>query len=316
MDRRKIQLIAGTTYSVSLPKSWVLKNNLKERSEVLFYEKDDRKLILTPGSFADKKTNTIDLNIDEYQSNIDQILFAVYYLGIETINLFSKKGITKEVESKIRRSLTYMSGTEISYEDKNKIAIKVLLDKSKVDMIQVIYRIGLIIESSISTLVEKMNINEIRINENEVDRLYHLISKIISISLTDSSILHSSGIKNVSLAPSYFLIGKKLENIADNVHYISEYLNKKNVDIEYKKEIFDFVGNEIGRCINAIKSKQNKIFEKVDAKKIKQIDSLILKIKDDIVQNYIEDVVRYVLDIEEEIVNISFYNQLINQNIM
>ena len=30
MQRRKIQLIAGTTYSVSLPKDWIRKNNLKE----------------------------------------------------------------------------------------------------------------------------------------------------------------------------------------------------------------------------------------------------------------------------------------------
>ena len=30
MHRRKIQLIAGTTYSISLPKEWVKKNHLKE----------------------------------------------------------------------------------------------------------------------------------------------------------------------------------------------------------------------------------------------------------------------------------------------
>ena len=34
MYRRRLQLIAGATYTVSLPKEWVLKNNLKEKCEV------------------------------------------------------------------------------------------------------------------------------------------------------------------------------------------------------------------------------------------------------------------------------------------
>src|SRR3989344_4694203 len=93
MERRRIQLIAGTTYSVSLPKEWVRKNNMKEKSEVMFHEGTDRNLILSPSSIVERKYNEITLNIDEYLSSVDQILFAVYYLGVENINLFSKNGI-------------------------------------------------------------------------------------------------------------------------------------------------------------------------------------------------------------------------------
>jgi len=55
MHRRKIQLIAGTTYSVSLPKEWVRKNNLKEKNEILFYEKNDRTLVISPYAIEGKK---------------------------------------------------------------------------------------------------------------------------------------------------------------------------------------------------------------------------------------------------------------------
>ncbi|MBU1270447.1 MAG: AbrB/MazE/SpoVT family DNA-binding domain-containing protein, partial [Nanoarchaeota archaeon] len=113
MHKRKIQLIAGTTYTVSLPKEWVRKNNLKEKNEILLHEKNDRTLIISPHSIEGKKLNEISLNIDEYAPNIDQILFAVYYLGIENITLFSKKEITKDVKVKIRKTITHMSGTEI-----------------------------------------------------------------------------------------------------------------------------------------------------------------------------------------------------------
>ena len=316
METRKIQLIAGTTYTVSLPKDWVKKNHLKEKNELVLYETNDRSLIITPQNVATNKSTEINLNIDDYLNNIDQILFSVYYLGFENINLFSKKGISKDAAIRIRKTLAHMSGTEITYEDKNKIIIKVFLDKSKIDIMQVIYRIILIIESSISSLLGEFNIEEIRMNENEIDRLYHLISKIISLSLTDAGILQSSNINYSSLIPSYFLIGKKLENIADNINHISEYLNSSKSQFEHSKEILLFIKDEMDKCANAIIGKKKNVFEKLPSEKIKHINSLILGIKDKVILNYAEDIIRYTVDVEEEIVIISFYNHLIIQKII
>src|SRR3989344_5952886 len=124
MERRKIQLIAGTTYTISLPKEWVKKNGLKEKSEISILEKNDRQLLLSPFSFESKKPVEMSLDIDEHLDNIDQIMFAVYYLGIDSINLYSNKALTKQTESKIRRALMNMSGAEITHQDKHKIAIK------------------------------------------------------------------------------------------------------------------------------------------------------------------------------------------------
>ena len=316
MHRRKIQLIAGTTYSVSLPKEWIRKNNLKEKNEILLYEKNDRTLVISPYAIEGKKLNEISLDIDKYISAIDQILFAVYYLGIENISLFSKKELTKDVKSRIRKTITYMSGTEINYEDKQKITIKVLLDKSKVEIFQVLYRINLIIESSILNILEQLNINEIRINENEIDRLYHLITKIISLSIIDSNILNSSKIKNVSLIPAYFLISKRLENIGDNINHLSEYLHKTKVKFENKNEILNFAKTELNRSISYFMSKSTNIFQKINVDNLRIINDYILKLKDKTIQNYLEDIIRYVVDIEEEIVNISFYNQLIHEGFL
>ncbi|MEK6946560.1 MAG: AbrB/MazE/SpoVT family DNA-binding domain-containing protein [Nanoarchaeota archaeon] len=316
METRKIQLIAGTTYSISLPKDWVKRHNLKEKNELMLYEANDRSLIITPHHIATKKSNEINLNIDDYLNNIDQILFSVYYLGIENINLFSKKGISKDAEIKIRKTLANMSGTEITYEDKNNIKIKVFLDKSKIDILQVIYRIILIIESSITSLLGEFSIEEIRINENEIDRLYHLISKIISLSLTDAGILQSSNINYSSLITSYFLIGKKLENIADNINHISEHLNSSKGKFEHSKEILLGIKEEMDICATAIIGNKKNVFEKLSSEKIKRINSLISGIKDKVILNYAEDIIRYTIDIEEEIVIISFYNHLISQNII
>ena len=61
MERRKIQLIANSTYTLSLPKYWIKENNLKEKDEIMIYEQNNnskkamhayqKSLTLQPNSF-------------------------------------------------------------------------------------------------------------------------------------------------------------------------------------------------------------------------------------------------------------------------
>ena len=315
MEKRKIQLIAGTTYSISLPKEWIKKNKLKEKNEIAISEKNDGTLTLSHSAIKEKNFHEISLDVDEYPDSIDQILFALYYLGIENINLFSKRELKKDVKARIRNTLVHMSGTEISYEDKQKIALKVLLDKSKVSLIQILYRICLIIDSSIENLLGDYDLKEIRINENEIDRLYHLTTKIISLSLIDSNVLSTSQIKNITLIPSYFLISKKLENIGDNIKSLAVHIDKNKVRFE-KEESLIFIRKEIDRSIKHILKDFPSMFKKAEKEEIEKIKDKIYKIKDKISSDYLKETLRYLEDIEEEIINISFYKKLISENVI
>ncbi|MBD3164502.1 hypothetical protein GF323_04830 [Candidatus Woesearchaeota archaeon] len=315
MHRRKIQLVAGTTYSVSLPKAWVKKNNLKKRHEIIITENNNRSLVISPYALEDKKISEISLNVDDYLENIDQIIFAIYYLGAETINLFSKKGLAKEAKAKIRKTITHMSGTEISYEDKNKITLKVLLDKSKIDINQILYRISLIVDLSISNLLEDLDIVEIRMNENEIDRLFHLMTKIVSLALIDSKVLLSSRIRNVSLIPSYFLISKKLENIGDNINHLCEYLHKCRKSISQEK-LLELVKKELNRSTKHLLAASDNVFRKISNAEIAGIKKKLAEINDKAISDYLEDIIRFTVDIEEEIINISFYRKMIKDSIL
>lgn len=313
MVKRKIQLIAGSTYSISLPKEWIKANNLKEQDEIEIIERDDKNLIISPQIAKERLINEISINVEEYLENIDQILFAIYYLGIETINIFSEKEITKNLKTKIRKTLLHLSGTEISYEDKKKLTIKVLLDKSKVDIRQLIYRISLIIDSSIEDLSDGLDINEITINENEIDRLYHLATKIITLSLKDSNILHSSSIKNVTLIPSYLLVCEKLESIGDNLNKLSQYLYKNKIQLNEEKEIINFAKNRINESAKHVLGGFTNYFKQTPKSELEKIKKKILKIKKDVILDCLRDVSRFISEIEEEIAMISFYTKLINE---
>ena len=75
----------------------------------------------------------------------------------------------------------------------------------------------------------------------------------------------------------------------------------------------DFIKEEIGRSVKHIMGDFPKIFEKVSDKEVDKIDNLVSKIKDNIINDYVRDMVRFTVNIEEEVVNISFYNKLIKE---
>jgi phosphate uptake regulator len=316
MPTRKIQLIAGSAYSITLPKDWVIKNNLKEKHEVSITEKNDMTLLISPTKIQDKAIDSISLNIDDYSNNIEQVLFTLYYLGIENIDLSTKKEIDKSKRAQIRKALTHMGGTEIVYEDPQKITVKVLLDQSKVDIKQIIFRMSLIIEASVNILTDKCDMNEIKINENELDRLYHLAAKIVTLSLINRDVLVSSKIVNISAVPSYLLISKRLENIGDNINHLCIYLEKSKSRQQNLRQIFQDLIQELNRSIRFLIGENIKVFEKMENDKFNELKKSILQIKDRAIQDYLDDTLRYTINIEEELVNISFFNRLISKDII
>ncbi|MBW2967443.1 AbrB/MazE/SpoVT family DNA-binding domain-containing protein [Candidatus Woesearchaeota archaeon] len=315
MHRRKIQLIAGTTYSISLPKDWIRENGIKPKQEVLLYENNDRTLILSPKLVKQKRSDEITIDIDDDPEGVDQTLFSLYYIGFENINLISKKGFTKDARAKIRKTLTHMSGTEISHEDNNRIHIHVLLNVSKVTLQQVLYRIRLIIDSSISNMLEGLSISEIRMNENEIDRLYHLCSKLLSLSLIDSNVLHSSKLKNISLLPAHFLIAKKMENLADNVKHLAEYLYKNKLAVD-SSDILIFVRSELARSMDHLMAHQSSRFDKMSAEDVRRMDALLSGISDKTVENYLATMLRHLSDIQQETVYIALYSKMIDDGVI
>jgi len=311
MDRRRIQLIAGSTYSVSLPKAWVVKRGLRRGSEVQFHERGDGTLVLSPQPLVGSAMKEASLDVDEHGTSIDHVLFALYYLGVEDIHLSSPKGLAKDVKLRIRRALAHMSGTEITYEDQQRMTIRVLLDRSKVDVRQLLYRMGLIIELTIAELSEATDSEEVAMNENEIDRLYHLMTKTISLSLVSSDVLLSSGIGHSILVPSYLLISKKLENIADRLGVLGERFRGRPA-LGCREPLL-FVRTELGRSVRHITHSFKGPFRESDSAAIRAARAQIRRVKDVQVADCLEDMVRFLLDIQQEIISLSFYTSLIAQ---
>jgi len=307
-SKRKIQLIAGSTYSISLPKNWIKDLNLSPQQELWVLEQADKSLVIFPSAPKDLNQSSIELNLEEYKETISQIIFSLYYYGFEEIILNSDKDISPGLKKIIREAVYELSGTEIVYEDKCKIIIKIMIKDLNLDLFQVFYRINLLIESSIENIISVFDWKEIKFNEDEVDRLYNLATKIITSSITNRNILFSSQIMNLKTIPSLFLIAKKLENISDNVKTLGNYLRKDESLInEVKKflpQIFKHLNYSILYLMNPGLKNYSLFVNGIEFKE------KIRRIKNISVSNMIEEIFRYLINIQEEVIMVDFYKKL------
>lgn len=309
--RRKIQLVGGTTYSLSLPKEWVKAQRLKEQDEVHMTLSRDSSIRILPSEGANGSPEKILIQLDQHIKTIDQLILSAYYYGYETIEIASKNVIEQEQRRRIRKTMVNLSGTEIVTEDEQHIVIKVMLNKSKVNIMQTFYRIALIIEMSVEALVDDLDWQEIKLNEDEIDRLYHLIVKIISTALSDANILESSGIGQITTIPPLFLISKRLENIGDSIKRIARYKRDEGFTFsQEQKEVLFLIRDELKRTTTNMLNKGKKPFLPLDLEKIVAARAIIDSISHKAVQTLLAETLRHLQNIQDEVVTIGFYKYL------
>ena len=317
MIERKIQGVGAGSFAVSLPKSWVLKSKLKKNSPVFLNELGDGSISLFPSKPEFKKSlSDFSIKTEEYPSGLSQVIYGAYYIGAENISVFSGKPLSDAHRAVAKEVLRHMSGAEIVFEDEKKIVIKVFLDKEKVDVNNVLSRIGLVLESSLNLCLGSLNLGEIERNEFEVDRLFHLATKIILLASGNSTILLTSGIKNNSFILSYFLISKKLENLGDEIEKIAVAVKKSKYDVQkISKHLSDVKKSIHGNVRFPVESDGvwNALLSKHEKQKI---DEEILAIPEPTIRVSLRIIFRLLYDVQEEMVNLHFYDRLIKEKII
>lgn len=309
MDVRKIQSIAGSSYSVSLPKDWVKKRGLKEGKTLAIYENHDGSLTLDSNSEKMNVAEEMTIKVEDFKESLECVLLSVYYLGVERINIISSKEFTREIRAAIRGSLDKMSGTEISYEDEKKVTLSILLDKNKINVHQILYRIILLLDSELSSISNgKVDLKEAEFSEREIDRLYNLLRRIINVSLRESQILQSSQIKKVVNIPAYSLISRKFENIGDILFKMTFQSGKEKVNVNLKNNKgIELILNELERISRAILSGCDEIFSE-DRAFSESVKKEVALMKEERMKEFFTQLARYIVDVEQQLGDISFYN--------
>lgn len=317
METRSIQKTGGSSFSLTLPKSWVVKNGLEDTGVVEIYDNNTNQLIIQPQKL--NNSYSANLVIDYLPDNhIIRELTGIYISGADEIAITAKT-ISYKQRSLIRSISHKLIGFELIEESSGRIFIKNVAN-SNIDITEYLKQMIGIIQSMFSDIIKTINTSDRNLaldiieRDIEVDRIHLAILRQFNIVLTNAG---SNNLINLTTADLHFyeLAGIRLERIADHIVRIAlmiSVLKNKDKIVLNKNEYGDLI--QIQEYINTFpdiilnldKQLSHKFLDKYESKIknefIKQ--STIKKSSTNIlIQDSIERISSYIANIAEETIN-------------
>ncbi|WP_248906600.1 phosphate signaling complex PhoU family protein [Halocatena marina] len=224
METRKVQVTGGSTYTVSLPKSWATDNGVEAGSVVEFYPEDDS-LLLMPRGDRERTEGQLDIT-DLDGSELMRTVVTMYVSGFDVITLTSSR-ITAAQRRAIRQSSQRLVGLEVIGETSEKVSLQDLLDSSELSIVNAITRMRLVSLSMLSDAVTALVENDTDLaadvieRDDDVDRLWYMVSRVFRSVLRDPSAATEVGLPRETCF-DYHSSARQLERVADHATKIAE----------------------------------------------------------------------------------------------
>lgn len=232
-ELRKIQVTGGSTYIISLPKTWVDQMGLKRSSVVSIIQRDDMSLSIQPkGVESPERVKKVIIVIQqgEKPESVVRRLISSYINGYNIIQVRStEKRIDLEsrfaIKDFVRKKLV---GTEILSDLPNELTLQILLSYSELSVKDALRRMSIIAASMHRDAVQTLSTDNPRIAkevvnmDDEVDRFSFYVIRLLNVAAMDAHVLKESGIKTPRQCLSYRLITKSVERMADHATNIAQ----------------------------------------------------------------------------------------------
>ncbi|ASJ03525.1 transcriptional regulator [Thermococcus profundus] len=268
MEFRKIQFTGRSSYIVSLPKKWVLENNLRQGDVVPLIINPDGSITIFPKEPKDiGEQKKLEISKEYSPDMAARLVISAYIQGYDALEItFSDEMPFYKV--KIRKILQGLPGVEIILDEPQRIIAKSLLDEREVNLSEILMRIRSIVLSMIGDLEllaespgEVEVLRDLNDLENELDRFYFLTIRTVNRLLSQRAVSEESGIikRHFDLIGILFIV-RNIERIGDHIIRISE--NPEPLDFSRLKELF------------------TSVLDRISDRDLKMIDKLMLELKD------------------------------------
>ncbi|MFB6267892.1 MAG: PhoU domain-containing protein [Halodesulfurarchaeum sp.] len=259
MERRKVQVTGGSTFTVSIPKSWARDHGIDAGDEVGFHP-DSGSLLLTPISAEEQERGSLDISGLEGDSLMRAVM-TMYVSGFDVIELTADR-ISSGQRRVIRNATQGLVGLEVLEETGDTVVIQDLLDSSELSILNAVRRMRLISLSMLEDAVTALREGDTDLAEDvierddDVDRLWYVVSRIFRSALRSPRVAQEIGISREACF-DYHSSARQLERIADHAAKISQVSLDVNDDIpptviESLEALHDDSAEIISRAMDAL----------------------------------------------------------------
>ena len=244
---RRLQVTGGSTYTVSLPKTWIDELQLKKNSNITLVKNRNDSITLFQEEKS-KKTNAVTLiGKNDSKESIRRKIIAMYLSGYKTIEI-KTKGI--EITSTHRGAIrdlvrTTLMGTEIIDASSEKMVLQVLTQLAQLSFDVALKRMYITATNMHQEAIESLNerdsehAEEVIKMDDEVDRFSLYLLRNLNLSLENVQVLIDSGLEKPSDCLGYRTVVKCVERIADHAGLIAKKVKylESPIDKKILKEI-------------------------------------------------------------------------------
>jgi phosphate uptake regulator len=240
---RRLQQI-GSSILVSLPSMWIKSNNLKKGSIVPVHINRDNSISIfaSEDDTADKiKELTIPYPSVSMDVLVNQV-YGGYLLGYDMIRIKASSQISFEDADRIKKAMRKLVGLEIVDEDGFRMSAQFLLDADTLDAEKILRRMSAIVAGMYRDMLEVIRLKQnssirkvISGRDDEVDRQYFLLVRLIRSAMMDQKLAGKLNLSNIDIL-DYRIAANLLESAGD---YIVDLANA--IDLSRIKAVDEIV---------------------------------------------------------------------------
>ncbi len=261
-------MTGGSSYVVSLPKNWVISQNINKNDPIGIVVQEDNSLLLTTKLSGEKRELVKKFDIDTFEDSefLFRSLIGSYIAGFDIIKINSKTRIPPFARKTVSKFIQMTIGQEVFEETDNAIIIKDLLNPLEMPFNNTIRRMVLIVKSMHKDAIgnisdhDKVLAEDVLLRDNDVDRLHWLIARQSSILLRNANLGEKLDIKP-GMIINYFLISRFLERIGDHAVYMINNIENLG-DLKIEKKIINLLTNADEQTLVILDKSIESLFKK------------------------------------------------------
>ena len=260
METRKVQVTGGSTYTVSIPKSWATENDVGAGTEVEFYPDGDS-LFLTPRSDEERTRGSLDIT-DLTGQDLTRAVTTMYVSGFDVIELTGGE-ITTEQRSTIREAVQSLVGLEVLEETRDRVVIRDLLDSSELSIHNAVTRMRLIslsmLQDAITALSELDHdlARDVIGRDDDLDRLWLVVSRIFRGTLRTPKAAEELGLPREECF-DYHSSARQLERVGDHATKIAHLT--LNIEEPLPEDVIDAIDDLHGDAVEVVDTAMDALF--------------------------------------------------------
>ena len=232
MEVRKVQVTGGSSYIISLPKSWVKSIGLRKNDPLRVIVQPDMSLLILPPAVEyphGEKSSKI-FRAEEFSSEefLLRCMIGAYISGYREIVVTASEEIPSHIRDMATRFSRMLIGQEIIEETPGRIVIRDILDPAEMPFDRILSRMHIIVRSMYMDSLDSIRrrdenlAREVIHRDSELDRLHWLIARYQSMVTKNPSIASKMQLK-IGTCVNYFEISRIMERIGDHTVRIAHH---------------------------------------------------------------------------------------------